>query len=301
MTSRETPLLMACQGEQLLGILSEPAVDTARSGLGVLIIVGGPQYRVGSHRQFVQLARALAQLGHVVLRFDVRGMGDSTGPLRNFEAIEDDIACATDELMRRAPGLAGVVWAGLCDGASAALMQAAGRPDPRVLGICALNPWLRSEESLASTQLRHYYLRRVLSLSTWQQLLTGRLGRRALAGFWQTVRQARTASAGPAGGTPAGGPVARPADYRQRMLDGLRGFRRPVLFVTCSEDLTAQEFEGSLRRHAGWQQACKASQVSLQRMVGADHTLSTPGAQQDFERRMGDWLGQLSVLERTAR
>jgi exosortase A-associated hydrolase 1 len=296
MTIRETPLLLDCQGEHLVGILCEPADGATPSGLGVLIVVGGPQYRVGSHRQFVQLARALAGRGHVVLRFDVRGMGDSTGPLRNFEAIEEDIACATDELLRRQPGLAGVVWAGLCDGASAALMQAGSRPHPRVLGICALNPWLRSAESLASTQLRHYYLRRFLSLSTWRQLLTGRLGMKALAGFWQTVRQSRTASASPSVDSPR-----QAVDYRQRMLAGLKVFRRPVLFVTCSEDLTAKEFEGAVRRHPGWQQALQEPWVQLQRMAGADHTLSTPGAPQEFERRLAEWLGPLCVLERKTR
>ena len=42
----------------------------------VLVVVGGPQVRAGSHRHFVQLARHLATHGHAVMRFDVRGMGD---------------------------------------------------------------------------------------------------------------------------------------------------------------------------------------------------------------------------------
>ena len=54
---------------------------------GVLLIVGGPQYRVGSHRQFVQLARSLAQLDIPVLRFDYSGMGDSAGDKKSFEQI----------------------------------------------------------------------------------------------------------------------------------------------------------------------------------------------------------------------
>ncbi|KAB8057318.1 hydrolase 1, exosortase A system-associated, partial [Janthinobacterium violaceinigrum] len=59
---------------RLVGILSLPAAPGPR---GVLIVTGGPQYRVGSHRQFVLLARALAAQGVPVLRFDLRGMGDS--------------------------------------------------------------------------------------------------------------------------------------------------------------------------------------------------------------------------------
>ena len=63
----EQPLLIECAGEQLVGIISRPPV-AAPAALGVVIVVGGPQYRAGSHRMFVELARALATAGHAVLR-----------------------------------------------------------------------------------------------------------------------------------------------------------------------------------------------------------------------------------------
>ena len=47
MNYRETAITFDCRGETLVGIVSAPAMaeDT-----GVLIAVGGPQYRAGSHR-----------------------------------------------------------------------------------------------------------------------------------------------------------------------------------------------------------------------------------------------------------
>ena len=50
----------SCGGDTLYGVLARPqkSVHTARTG--VVVIVGGPQTRVGSHRQFVLLSRALA-------------------------------------------------------------------------------------------------------------------------------------------------------------------------------------------------------------------------------------------------
>ena len=62
-------------GESLVGMACVP--EQARS-IGIIVVVGGPQYRVGSHRQFLLLSRALASAGYPVMRFDYRGMGDST-------------------------------------------------------------------------------------------------------------------------------------------------------------------------------------------------------------------------------
>ena len=119
MNFTEKARVFGCAGEQLMGILALPDAPLAT---GVVIIVGGPQYRAGSHRQFVLLSRALASAGHSVLRFDYRGMGDSTGDLQNFETVNPDIDCAIDTLQAGVPGLLKVVLWGLCDGASAALL-----------------------------------------------------------------------------------------------------------------------------------------------------------------------------------
>src|SRR5690349_24048098 len=57
---------------------------------GVLLVVGGPQYRVGSHRQFALLCRRLAGRGVPALRFDYRGMGDADGAARTFESVRSE-------------------------------------------------------------------------------------------------------------------------------------------------------------------------------------------------------------------
>ena len=80
----ELPVVFECAGERLLGVVSMPnqPIDT-----GVLMLVGGRQYRAGSHRQFVLLSRRLASADFCCLRFDFRGMGDSTGEPQSFEAM----------------------------------------------------------------------------------------------------------------------------------------------------------------------------------------------------------------------
>ena len=110
-------VVFTCRSETLVGILHEVPHKKAR---GVLIVVGGPQYRVGSHRQFVFLAQELARQGIPVFRFDYRGMGDSTGDLQGFEGIEADIRSAIDAFFASCSGLVEVTIWGLCDAATAA-------------------------------------------------------------------------------------------------------------------------------------------------------------------------------------
>ena len=82
MNYEEQAITFDCHGASLYGIASVPQQSGAR---GVLIVVGGPQYRVGSHRQFALLARSLAAQGIPAMRFDYRGMGDSVGEPHTFE------------------------------------------------------------------------------------------------------------------------------------------------------------------------------------------------------------------------
>src|SRR3982751_2095854 len=125
MTFVQQPLIFACEKEWLLGIVSQPQQPRPR---GVLIVVGGAQYRVGSHRQFVLLANHLAEQGTPVMRFDYRGLGDSTGqlwdstdPVGELEELTHDLRAAVDTFFDVVEELQEVVIWGLCGGASADL------------------------------------------------------------------------------------------------------------------------------------------------------------------------------------
>src|SRR6185312_9356840 len=140
---------------------------------GVVIVVGGPQYRVGSHRQFVLLARALANAGIACLRFDYRGMGDAEGPFVGFTDVGADIGAAVDAFLARVPTLERIVLWGLCDGATASVFHAAA--DPRIAGLALFNPWVRTQAGEAKTALKHYYARRLADPAFWRKLAAGRL------------------------------------------------------------------------------------------------------------------------------
>jgi exosortase A-associated hydrolase 1 len=249
----------------------------------VLVVVGGPQYRAGSHRQFTLLARDLAQGGVPVLRFDYRGMGDSEGAIRPFDEVEDDLRAAIDAFMAAAPDLREVVLWGLCDAASAIGMYAAR--DPRVAGLVLLNPWVRTEDGLARATLRHYYRARLRDPAFWKQLLRGGLDwRRSLASLLALLRKARGTPA------PAASGATATASLPERMRAGLQEFRGQVLLVISGADLTAREFCDLADADRAWKGVLAPPRVTRRQIDDADHTFSRRAWRDQVARWTAEWL-----------
>ena len=290
MTPIESVVAFRCDGAQLWGILSRPDAAEIESSIGVLIVVGGPQYRVGSHRQFVLLARALARQGFPALRFDYRGMGDSEGSTRDFNGTAPDLHAALDALFTACPGLTRVVVWGLCDAASAALMFATA--DQRVAGIVAVNPWARSVASLAAVHVRHYYLTRLMQPAFWSKLLAGGLDIRAsLGALIGNLKGARAAHR-----TPFPDHVDR--SFQTAMARGLARFRGQLLLILSGNDLTAREFVQYTGSAPAWRGLLSDPRISRVDLPAADHTFSHRVWQARVEEETVAWLKRLGVLGR---
>jgi exosortase A-associated hydrolase 1 len=280
----EEVLTLRCGADVMPGIATRPS--TIDSDLGVIIVVGGPQYRAGSHRQFVHWARAMASSGLPVLRFDVRGMGDASGTQRAFTELDDDIRAAIDAFTAGGP-VRRVVLAGLCDGASATLLYLHSRRDPRVSGVVLLNPWVRSAESEQRTVVRHYYLRRATERGFWIKLLRGRVSRSALTEAFGRVYAQLVARPG----TPAAD-EPESMSYQERMARALADLRGPALVVLSGEDFTAREFADLAAADPAWQRALAQPQVRRIDLPGADHTFSSSVHRQQLEAATVKWLAE---------
>jgi uncharacterized protein len=267
----------------LLGIAAVP--ETPRE-TGMLIVVGGPQYRAGSHRQFTLLARQLAGNGIASMRFDCRGMGDSEGEMQTFESLDIDIKAAIDTFLMRVTEVRSVVIWGLCDAASAALFYA--HTDARVRGLVLLNPWVHTEGTASRVRLRHYYLSRLMQRSFWEKLLSGKIALRNSVG--ELTRSARGMMGEVGDGSAPANPLHGSHGYVDRMLRGLQRFRGGVLFILSGKDLTAQEFEDVISRNGQWKTACASPRVTWKRLQEANHTFSSRIWRDEVEQWTTRWI-----------
>lgn len=281
----ESVLVIGEPGAELVGVLALPADAAQVKPVGVVIVVGGPQTRVGSHRQFTIMARALAAAGHACLRFDYTGMGDSPGPKPDFEKAGPDIGRACDALLAQVPACQRVALWGLCDGATAAIFHA--QKDPHIAAVIAANPWARSEATRAQAIVTEHYGSRLRSAEFWKKLFTGKVnvlaaGREAVG----NLLRARGAKGGAAG-------AALDESLPARLSRALVSPMTPVRLQLSGKDLTAAEFEIAMK---GCGMLAEPTSAMLRREE-ADHTFSDPQA---WQAVIDDTLEQLDELSSRA-
>ena len=280
----ERPISFSCDGHSLHGIFSMPESE-ARTA--VVIVVGGPQFRVGSHRQFVLLARFLAERGIMVLRFDYSGMGYSEGPNKKFYEIDDDISAAVELVFDTNPNLENVFMWGLCDAASALAFYA--HSDVRINGLVLLNPWIRSEESHSKMLLSEYYFRRLTDWNIWRELLVSpKKIIQAVFSFtgvlFSIIKSVFVSKSSEKTG------LQLSAEYRrdeiaEAMFTGLTHYSGRICLILSGNDLTAAEFERVLEQSSWLQQAENQAKTTVHRIASANHTFSS-----------ADWRSQVEQI-----
>jgi len=274
-----------CEGDSLVGIVTIPE---SRSRLGVLILVGGPQYRVGAHRQFRYLARKLAEAGYSSMRFDYRGMGDSTGRPRRFWEVQSDVRVAVDTFLAHIPELSGVVFWGLCGGASAACLHPV--EDSRIEGVVLVNPWLTSANASAKVLLRHYYLKRFFDRAFWAKLLRGEF--RFLSSFTSVIRlfeqSCRTE-------------VAKvelsdepPESLGASILATMHAYPGKTALFLSGRDYVAQAFEESLRGSSLFDRLLQLRQIDLVRFAEDNHTFSSEAGRSRLVLATLNWMRKVN-------
>ncbi len=241
-------IVFECEGEQLAGSL-----DRASGTTGVLMVTGGSQTRIGSHRMYEHLANELSEHDYPCFRFDRRGVGDSSGTDPGYRGSGPDLAAALKVFSEACPHLQTIIGFGLCDGGTALALFGS----PRLDGLVLANPWMVEvdDDVPAPAAIRAHYRQRLKSVEGWKRLLTGALSfRKLLNGLARLAR------------TPAVNTLA--AD----MAAALRTSRMPVTVLLAERDNTAvaaeAELDGPLFRGVP---------IMRQHLPTDSHTFARPG------------------------
>lgn len=167
-------LTFSCEGVSLGATLDEATGET-----GLLLVTGGSQTRIGSHRMYERLAKSLREQGIPCFRFDRRGVGDSEGDDPGFRNSGPDLAAAASAFRRESPALRRIIGLGLCDGATALALFGQGAALDRLILV---NPWLIEAEADAppAAAVRAHYRQQLASWEGWKRLLTGAVDLRKL-------------------------------------------------------------------------------------------------------------------------
>ena len=253
-------LAFRCEGETLVGTLDEGSGDT-----GLLIVTGGNELRCGAFGGQAALAARLAAAGFPVMRYDRRGVGDSTGSNGGYRNSAPDIAAAMAVLKRETPARR-IVAFGNCDAASALMLAGGGGADALVLA----NPWTFTDGTSAEpspSEARSRYARRLSDPRQVVRLLRGEVNLAKLArGIKQAVRP------------------ALPSTLLDELRAGIAGFAGPVTHLTAGRDRTGQAF-------------ARVWKGPVETAADADHAFS--GASQDWLyerlRRALEQAGQLDM------
>lgn len=273
----EQPVVFQSQDHWLAGIVHHgEQIRTAGVRRGVIIIVGGPQTRVGSHRQFVLLARYLARHGISVFRFDYAGIGDSEGELSDFLAAPPDIGPAIEQFMASCPGLESIALWGLCDGASAILLYLSQRQAAIVNCIIVANPWVEQRQSKAKTLLKHYYLERLFCAGLWRKIIGGKFEfGAAVTGVSRAIINIFRRDGATIKLTgQAGRPKFNQDNFVYYMKQGLANFNGHGHLILSGQDLVAREFCQLLADDPEWRQLISQKFGSQLDLELSNHTFA---------------------------
>ena len=182
MASRPESVALLGPGKSLVGIVTTPDVPAEGASTACAIVLNaGIIHRVGPNRLHVEMARALADSGLQVVRFDLSGIGDSESrgdSMAPLDAALTDIRDVLDTLSATR-GIRRFMLIGLCSGANHAILSAAA--DERVASVALIDPYV--------PRTRRYYFNhyvgRMTSVRSWWNLVRGKHP------IWQAIFGAR--------------------------------------------------------------------------------------------------------------
>ena len=269
-----------------------PAIwQSSDSDVAVIMVNGGAQTRVGSHRQYIRLSRSLARVNIASLRFDLPGFGDHSGPSTDFLTIHQLLPDICRQLLQAQPKIKRLILLGLCDGASAIVLSQPLLP-ANCIGFILINPWVRQEQSYARTMLKDYYLKRLTSVELWRKIFSGRV---AITSFFREIsrllRQNWKSRSAPTEQTRLC-VNATVDNFVQLMKNHWQQNVGKVMVLTSGQDLTASEFLNLC--HSDPQFKALLAAADWRHAEDANHTFASIDQQHWLEQQVCQFVDLLA-------
>jgi pimeloyl-ACP methyl ester carboxylesterase len=288
----EQALLLGNQNS-LVGIIARPS-SPPRNSLppddmpAVVILNTGIVHRVGHHRMYVSLSRKLADAGHVVLRFDLSGIGDSEQRNDKLSTIESSLADIKEALdFLSATGQASrFVLIGLCSGADHAVLYAP--TDSRVVGLVLMDPTIPP----TPRYYVHYILQRLTSLRNWVSVTAGR------SGLLSMLRSQLVHRLGPH--RPASGLTLETLKFSPHLGQCYAGsVANGIRILAAFTSISPRQTYRSQILDA-FPQAAFAGSLKLEHFTHSDHLFSDQSDRARLDQLVLDWLRTLPIDTRSA-
>lgn len=275
-------------GPGLVGVLTRPAgTGSPLSPLGFVLVGAGLLHSVGPNRLYVRISRRLAARGHVVLRYDAAGIGDSAAPSGGDETTHDPrrVTEAAFELVRAETGASRFALIGICSGATLAFQTAVEQEC--AVGLALANVDVGGFDAALDDELRWRMARRYyggmawMRHASWRRFLTGRSNYAKILGVighaWKGRRDKLS-------GQPWAGQLAE---------DLTRLNRRPVeLLIIASEIDISADYVAVVRRTTP-AAVLATERVTLHVVQGADHTFTLKAHQTELLRLLESWADRV--------
>ena len=173
----------------LVGTYHMPAESGINGRIGVLLLNSGPAPRSGNSDLPVHIGDRLASRGIPVFRFDLPGLGDSSGSTPEefntywkevLRGRNDNATFALIVKIKQQFGLSGVIVGGLC-AAAIPTLRVAGIHTGAIAGVILMEPAVRfgrdsipdSLQTGMASAINATKLRRLFSVREWLRFWTG--------------------------------------------------------------------------------------------------------------------------------
>ncbi len=239
-------------------------LDTASGTTALLIVSGGNEIRSGAHNGMASLAMQICEQGFPVLRYDRRGIGESSGQNDGFLSSAADIAAAA-RFLREKQQAQKIVAFGNCDAATALALFGS---EAGIDGYILANPWViepsgeaePDKPTMSSAAIRSRYWDRIKNPRTIIDLLSGKIDLKKLAkGLKQASRSDENSA------------------LSLRLGSALSGLEQHVQILLAKRDTTARAFLAAWNS-ADYETLRQENKISIETLDSASHSFADTDA-----------------------